>query len=81
MAAEEARVFGQLEDLCGEIPLPEYQTYRPPTIQLVIEHVPNPLCWLALLPLYVLCFNAIVYIATPAATLTFKLLFFPAIGI
>ena len=50
-------MFGQLEDLCGEIPLPEYQSYRPPTIQLVIELDPNPLCWLALVPLYVLCFN------------------------
>ena len=55
--AEEARVFAQLEDLCGEIPLPEYQTYRPPTIEYQIEYFPNPLCVLALLPLHVLCFN------------------------
>ena len=57
MAAEEARVFGRLGDLCGEIPLLEYQTYRSPTIEYQIEHFLNPLCVLALLkiPLYVLC--------------------------
>ena len=53
---EEARVFGRLGDLCGEIPLLEYQTYRPPTIEYQIDF-PNPLCVLALLPLYVLCYN------------------------
>ena len=56
MVPEEERVFVRLGDLCVEIPLQEYQIYRPPTIQEQIQQFPNPLCVRALLPLYVLYF-------------------------